>query len=142
MLVFVHTSHTSHFRSNDKQLSRSITVPLRRPSADSASIVQAAVHGLQAIYRPGYNFAKAGVMLLDLQVEGVHQYELALEDDEPATRGTLMLTMDKLNERYGRGTISLASAGPQSATRAWSMRQELKTPTYTAGWNDLPRALA
>jgi DNA polymerase V len=139
VLVFV---HTSHFRRDDKQLSRAITVPLRRPSADSASIVQAAVHGLQAIYRPGYNFAKAGVMLLDLQDESVHQHELALEPDEPVQRGTLMQTMDKLNERYGRGTISLASAGPQGGTRAWSMRQDLKTPNYTAGWNDLPRALA
>jgi DNA polymerase V len=138
VLVFI---HTSPFRRQDKQYSRSITVPLRRPSSDSSCIVQAVVHGLQAIYRPGFNYSRAGVMLLDLQDDTVHQHELAL-DAAGTDRGSLMATMDQLNDRFGRGAISLASAGPQGTTRTWSMRQELKTPNYTTSWADLPRALA
>ncbi|MFZ3139105.1 hypothetical protein [Polaromonas sp.] len=56
--------HTNPFRQHDTQYSRSLTVPLRWPTSDSRLIVQAALHGLQQIYRPGLNYAKAGVMLL------------------------------------------------------------------------------
>ena len=132
---------TSPFRSHP-QYSRSITVPLRMPIADTAQIVGAALAGLRAIYRPGYNMAKAGVMLLELQSDSVQQQELALEDDGVADRGNLMATLDGLNLRYGGGTVSIASAGLAGDRRAWSMKQERRTPAYTTDWNDLAVAKA
>ena len=51
------------------------------PSADTAAIVQAALRGLQAIYREGFDYSKAGVMLLDLQGASHRQGELDLEGD-------------------------------------------------------------
>ena len=138
VLCFV---RTSPFRS-DPQYSRSITVPLRRPSADTSQIVGAALAGLRAIYRPDYNMAKAGVMLLELQSDSVQQKELALEDDDVLDRGNLMATLDGLNLRYGRGTVSMASAGLAGDRRAWTMKQERRTPQYTTNWNDLAVARA
>ena len=132
---------TSPFRS-DPQYSRSITVPLRRPSADTGQIVAAALAGLRAIYRPGYNLAKAGVMLLELQSDSVQQQELALEDDELVERSQLMETLDGLNLRYGRGTVAMASAGLAGDRRACSMKQDRRTPAYTTNWNDLAVARA
>ena len=135
--VFIHTSPfrpPPHYR-------RSATVPLRRPTSDTHQLVKAAVAGLQAIYRPGFNFIKAGVMLLDLQDGSVEQKELDLED-EPAARGQLMATLDKLNNRYGRGTVLVASAGLEGKERSWSMRQNLLTPQYTTRWDELPVAVA
>ena len=132
---------TSPFRS-DPQYSRSITVPLRRPSSDTGQIVGAALAGLRAIYRPNYKMAKAGVMLLELQSDSVQQHELALEDDASVDRGILMATLDGLNLRYGRGTVSMASAGLAGDQRAWSMKQERRTPAYTTDWNDLALARA
>jgi DNA polymerase V len=137
---------TSPFRS-DTQYSRSITVPLRRPSADTALIVAAALAGLRAIYRPGFKMAKAGVMLLELQSDSVVQQELALEleDDDRQDRGRLMETLDGLNLRYGRGTVSMASAGivgDRGDRRAWSMKQERRTPQYTTSWADIAVARA
>ena len=117
-------------------------VPLRRPSADTAQIVGAALAGLRAIYRPGYNMAKAGVMLLELQSDSVQQQELALEDDDSVDRGSLMSTLDELNLRYGRGTVSMASAGLAGDRRTWSMKQERRTPAYTTEWKDLAVARA
>ena len=138
VLCFV---RTSPFRS-DPQYSRSITVPLRRPSADTAQIVGAALAGLRAIYRQDYKLAKAGVMLLELQSDSVQQQELALEDDDLVDRGNLMATLDGLNLRYGRGTVAMASAGLAGDRRAWSMKQERRTPQYTTNWNDLAVARA
>ncbi|MDO9404895.1 MAG: Y-family DNA polymerase [Polaromonas sp.] len=140
--VFV---HTSPFRKNDRQYSNGITVPLRRPTSDSGLLVTAAVLGLRTIYREGFRFVKAGVMLVDLQGADGHsrsqQVELDL-DQAPEGRATLMNAVDTLNDRFGRGTVLLASAGLEGKDRMWTMRQSLLTPQYTTRWNDIPTAKA
>jgi DNA polymerase V len=129
--------HTSPFRRQDRQYSRSVVVPLRKPTADTNVIVQAAILGMRAIFRPDYNMAKAGVMLLDLQDASIEQQELGL-DEPPADRGGLMTAMDQINAKYGRGTLSAASAGTAGARRTWVMKQARKTPDYTTSWDQLP----
>ena len=138
VLVFI---RTSPFRKDD-QYSRSITVPLRRPSADTTCIVGAALGGLKAIYRPGFKFAKAGVMLMDLQSDTVQQDELDFSDEDGVDRSRLMSALDGLNDRYGRGTVLMASAGLAGDRRAWSMKQERRTPGYTTCLDDLAVARA
>jgi DNA polymerase V len=132
---------TSPFRRGDRQYGQSITLPLRRPTADSTLLAGMACRGLRAIYREGFKFAKAGVILLDLVGADVEQGELDL-DDPGRDRGQLMLAADRLNERFGRGTVKLASAGLAGNARRWTMRQNLRTPDYTTRWTDLPIARA
>jgi len=138
VLTFI---RTSPFRTQDLQYSRSVVVPLRRPTSDTRAINQAACKGLNSIFQPGYRYAKAGVMLLSLQDAGVLQSELALEDDEFTSRDPgspgLMQMLDSVNKRYGRGSVLLASEGLAGRDRVWSMRQDRKTPGYTTDWNDL-----
>lgn len=138
VLVFI---RTSPFRP-DPQYSRSLVVPLRRPTADSGLIVQAALLGLEAIYRPGFKYAKAGVMLLNLQQAGLTQGELELEVEPDADRSRLMAAMDAINQRYGRGAVHLASAGGQDVPKRWGMRQERRTGRYTTRLEDLLMAAA
>lgn len=142
VMVFV---RTSPFRK-DPQYSRSIVVPLLRPSADTGAIVQAAVAGLQAIYRPGFKYAKAGVMLLDLGPDSVVQGELDFADGESlqevAEKTRLMTALDTINQRFGKGTMKMASAGLDGDRRVWSMKQERRTPAYTTHWEDMPVARA
>jgi DNA polymerase V len=117
-------------------------VPLRRPTADTAAFVSAALAGLRQIYRPGFKYAKAGVMLLELQPDSQQQCELDLEDDHGEDRGQLMSALDGLNQRYGKGTVLMASAGAEGKRRVWSMKQERRTPGYTTKWADMPVARA
>ncbi|MDQ6681250.1 MAG: DUF4113 domain-containing protein [Pseudomonadota bacterium] len=124
VLTFI---HTSPFRKQDRQYSRSITVPLRKPSCDSAALTSTAVRGLRAIYRPGFNYAKAGVMLLDLMPADVEQGELDF-DHPGADRARLMETLDTLNDRFGRNTIAIASGGLAGDKRRYSMKRERKNP--------------
>lgn len=139
VLVFI---RTSPFRQ-DLQYSRSITVPLRRPSADTGVLVNAALSGLARIFKADIKFAKAGVMLLSLQPDTHQQTELALEDDgSDLERGKLMTSLDELNGRFGRGTVLMGSAGLDGEHRAWSMKQERMTPCYTTRWEDMPVARA
>ena len=140
---------TSPFRP-DKQYGRSVIVPLLRPSADTRALVFSALSGLEAIYRPGYRYAKAGVMLLELQADTTIQGELDLQphgtvEDVNFNRSAsqaLMSTLDGLNDRYGRGTVQLASAGLTGDRRVWSMKQERRTPRYTTRWDEMPIARA
>ena len=136
VLTFV---RTSPFRP-DPQYSRSIVVPLRRPTADSSLIADAALTGLRCIYKPDFLYAKAGVMLMELQPASVHQGELALEEGpgKEWDKGRLMGALDGLNRRYGRGTVLLGSTGLEGDRRRWSMKQERRTPQYTTRWEDMP----
>lgn len=142
VLVFI---RTSPFRK-DAQYSRSVVVPLLRPSADTGAIVQAALLGLQAIYRSGYKYAKAGVMLLDLQSDLNHQGELDLRDggtvDLAEDKTRLMTALDAINQRYGKGTLKIGSSGLDGDRRVWSMKQERRTPAYTTCIADIPVARA
>ncbi len=140
LLVF---AHTSPFRPGPR-FSKSVVVPLRRPTSDTAALVTAAVAGIRAIYQPGYALAKAGVMLLELQPAACMQHELDLEEDDTvdAASTRLMMALDKINNRYGKGTLHMASTGTAGDDRTWAMKQERRTPHYTTDWDDLPVARA
>ena len=138
VLVFVHTSP----HRPGPRFSQSAMVPLRRPTADTTCVVQAAVLGLRSIYQPGFELIKAGVMLLDLVPGSLYQGELDLEPEATSERVKLMATIDALNTKYGKGTVHLASSGIDGRTRQWGMRQERLTPGYTTAWGDMPIAKA
>ncbi len=134
---------TSPFRT-DPQYSQSITVPLRRPTADTTLIVASALAGLRAIYRPGFKLAQGGVMLLDIRPDSIQQHELDLEQasDDSVGRTRLMTALDGLTLRFGRGAVTIASAGLDGDRRAWSMKQERRTPAYTTRLEDMAVARA
>lgn len=138
VLVF---AHTSPFRPGPR-FARSLTVPLRRPTSDTAAITQAAVLGLECLFEPGYDLAKAGVMLLELSDGSILQGELDLELEEGRERGKLNRAVDVLNDRYGKGTLRLASTGTAGDRREWTMRQLRRTPQYTTDWRQVPIARA
>ena len=138
VLVFV---HTSPFRPGPR-FSQSTVIPMRRPTADTRLLVRAAVTGITRIYRPGFQLSKAGVMLLDLLPNTVIQGELDFGADEATDNTQLMIALDAINKRFGRGTLHIGSAGVGDAHRIWAMRQERLTPQYTTKWSDLPVAVA
>jgi DNA polymerase V len=99
---------------------------------------------LQSIYEPGYLYAKAGVMLMGLQPATRQQRTLdfshhlgRLGDAQPANRTRLMQAIDLINQRHGRGSLKLGSAGMGHAAQIWHMKQDFKTPAYTTDWGHL-----
>jgi DNA polymerase V len=117
-MVFV---NTNRFQLDQPQYRNSVVVPLLCPTDDSRVIVQAATHGLQAIFAKGYRYQKAGVMLLDLTADANRQLSL---DDTPQTEAhrqrsqRLMATVDKLNRELGRDTVRL---GLPRQGNAWAL---------------------
>ena len=70
---------------------------------------------------------------MDLQPQDHQQGELDLEDDRIEDRTKLMGALDSLNQRYGRGTVHMASAGLAGYRRAWSMNQERRRSLAAIG---------
>ena len=72
---------------------------------------KAASNGIPRIYCPGFQLIKAGVMLLDIMPANVRQGELDFGAAELPGKANLMVAMDAFNQRFGRGTVCIASAG-------------------------------
>jgi DNA polymerase V len=133
---------TSPFRKSDKQYSAGVTLPMVSPTGDTPALIQCAIHGLRSIYRAGFKYAKAGVMLLELTPASVEQGSL---DFGQGLRGTelhapnpaLCRALDQINDRYGTKTIGVASAGATRPMRKWEGKQERRTPRYTTRWDEM-----
>nr|WP_300312703.1 Y-family DNA polymerase [Halomonas sp.] len=135
VMVFV---RTNPFRTDLPQHKDSVVVALAGATDDSRLIVRAALHGLEVLYRKGYQYQKAGVMLMDLCDQSAEQLDLMavpVDDETRLRRERLMATMDKLNREHGRGTVSLGISRPGSA---WHLQCQHRTPRYTTKWDELP----
>ncbi|WP_088501198.1 Y-family DNA polymerase [Burkholderia ubonensis] len=131
---------TSPFRKQDKQYSNSVTLPFPTPTSDTRSFVSTALAGLAHIYRPGFRYAKAGVMLLELQPQGVVQLGFDFDAGARQRSTRVMAAMDALNARFGKGTVVVGSTAPAATHNAWQMQQSRKSPPFTTDWDYLPVA--
>jgi DNA polymerase V len=113
-----------------------VTLPLPEATADTRILAEWALRILRRIYRPGFGYHKAGVMLLDLRPAGNRQYSL-LDGQGGAgdvRSDKLMAVLDGINQRYGRGSLRLAAEG---VDRSWRMRRGNLSPGYTTDWAGL-----
>nr|WP_217283518.1 Y-family DNA polymerase [Aquabacterium terrae] len=139
---------TSPYRQNDRQHAPSATLPLPRPSADTRVLIAAAVRALRSIHRPGFNYVKAGVMLVDLQPEGQPDATPDLFGFDPPTDAPqrsaekLMTALDALNQRFGRDAVTVASAARHGGPSAHASRQERRSPRYTTRLDEIATARA
>ena len=133
IMVFIHTSPFNH---NEPYYANSVTMPLKTPDNDSRVLVQAACEGLKRIYRSGYRYMKAGVMLLDLSEQAIVQGDLWASAE---TTHPLMQTLDKINARMGRQSVTFAGALSKAG---WKMKQDNLSPRYTTHWADIPTVRA
>lgn len=144
---------TSPHRPGEPQHSPSITLPLARPTADTRALIGAALLALERLYRPGFNYVKAGAMLVELQPEGAGQAELDLFAPPPEATAAahrdgarLMGALDALNQRFGRGAVAVASslrpAPAGAAASASASRQEWRSPRSTTRLDEIPTARA
>jgi len=96
-------------------------------------IVHYALQALRSLFKPGYRYKKAGVIVSGIQnSSGV---QTALFDTVNRNKHSLaMAAMDIINDRFGPSTIKLAAQG---TGRKWRLRQEKLSPFYTTRWDQL-----
>lgn len=132
MSVFI---RTSPFKDNEPQYSNSASGELLIPSCDTRDFIELANHLLKRIWKDGFRYAKAGVMLSDFYDPGMFQPGLF---DDVSTRSNsqqLMSVLDTINQS-GAGKVFFAGQGTK---KDWSMKREHLSPAYTTRWDQLPR---
>lgn len=132
----VHISlHTNPNRQDAPQYHPGKTIALAQAGSSTGDLVAAALAGLRAIYRPGYDYRKAGVALSEITPAQARQGDLFAEAGVSAKASELMSVLDKINLKMGTGTIRLASNG---IDQAWLAKTENRSPAYTTSWLELP----
>jgi len=124
---------TSPFQNQFAYYSNSKTIDLPMATDNSIEIVKTALTGLKDIFKNGYRYQKAGIMLSGLSdLQGSKNLFSSLKDDKIKN---LMKTIDNTNYKFGRSTLSLASAG---INKKWNIKRQHYSKIDTSDFNCLP----
>lgn len=125
---------TGTYSSTERHYSNAAQRCLDFPGNDTMALLNAAANALQSIWRDGYRYAKAGVILSDLCP--VKEMQPGLFDHTSTQRNNpaLMQAVDALNNS-GRGKVWF---GSQGIKEDWRMRRAYLSPAYTTRWEDIP----
>ena len=124
---------TNRFRKDLPQYMPSLAVPLPYPTNDSLEVNRWADYLCERMFKDGYQYKKAGIMLSEIST--VTRQQGNLLETAPAGNQRLMQALDTLNKRYGRGAVKISTQG---AYKDWQMRQERKSPCYSTRWDEVP----
>lgn len=128
MQVFMHTNRFN----NDPSYANQMTVAIE-PTADSLALIASATRAAAAMWRDGYRYAKAGIVLVDLYQPGQLPVADLFASRDLEKSKALMAALDAVNGRFGRNTLR---PGAVAATPAWGMRRGNLSPCYTTRESD------
>jgi DNA polymerase V len=126
---------TGMFNPTEAQYANGVVVDLPYPTDDVRLLTKTATEAVERVFRPGYRYSKAEVMLLDLCQPGEYTDDL-FASTQPTDSTKLMSVLDEINSRWGRGTLRVASI-PMSPQ--WAMRRSLMSQSYTTKLDQLWR---
>lgn len=129
---------TGMFNPEEAKYANGALVELPYPTNDVRLMTKAAIQAVDRLFRPGYRYSKAEVLLMDLRQPGEFTDDLFAQV-QPATSDRIMGVLDEINERWGRGTLRAASV---PADPDWAMRRELMSQSFTTRLDQLWTAKA
>ncbi len=132
IMVFI---HTNGFNPNEPQHAQNVVIPLPVATNSTMEITKYAFKGLAAIFRKGYRYKKAGILVTEVLTATEIQGSLFDRVDR-GKHDEIMKAMDQINARFGRDTVKLAVQGFESTSK-WKLRQEKLSPCYTTRWEDI-----
>lgn len=125
---------TSRFIEPHKQYSKSIAIPINVQTNSTSTLANLALLGLKRIYRPGFSYAKSGVMLGALVDAANVQTDLFSNNVSSGRSEAVMNTMDRINKKMGRGTLRIGTAGYD---QSWQPKSANRCPAFTTRWDEL-----
>lgn len=124
---------TGLFNPDDAKYLSGVVVELPYPTDDTRLMTRYACQALERVYKPGYRYSKAEVMLLELCQRGEYTQDL-FTASQPANSERLMGLVDEINARWGRGTMRTAGV---PLDPDWGMRRALMSQSYTTRLDQL-----
>lgn len=129
IMVFI---HTNWHRQDLPQYGQNVVIKLPFATSSTIDLVKFAEQGLKQIFREGYAYKKAGVIVMDFSPQSAQQ--LTLFDKANPKHASLMKAVDNINNSYGNQKVRLAI---QDQGRVWKMRQEKLSPRYSTNLNEI-----
>lgn len=117
---------TGMFNPDEPKFSKGVVCELPYPTDDTRLVTRAALAGLEQVYREGFAFSKAEILLMDLRQRGEYTDDLFAEV-QPAESERVMGVLDQINAKWGRGTIR---PGRVPTAPDWGMRREMMSRSY------------
>lgn len=124
---------TGMFNPDEAKYANGALVELPYPTNDVRLMTKAATEAVSRLFRPGFKYSKAEVLLLDLRQPGEFTDDL-FAACQPAAAEKVMGVLDEINSRWGRGTLR---AGSVPADPQWAMRRDLMSQSYTTKLDQL-----
>ncbi len=130
VLVFM---MTNRFKEEPQYLNSTV-IGLPVASICTQELISFALKGVDSIFRTGYRFKKAGVVLGDIRPAAEIQMDL-FDTKDRAASARLMQAIDTIRSRMGRGHVRYAAEG---FGQPWQTKFEKRSPRYSTSWDDLP----
>jgi DNA polymerase V len=118
---------TGMFNPEEAKYANGALVELPYPTNDVRLMTRAATEAVNRLFRPGFKYSKAEVLLMDLRQPGEFTGDL-FAHSQPVAAGKVMGVLDEINDRWGRGTLRAASV---PSDPEWAMRRDLMSSSYT-----------
>lgn len=129
---------TNPFKENEPWHAAEPVTELTLPTSDTMRLVEVACRLVEAHWRPGFRYCKAGAFVTDLISEGSCSVTGSLfdlpDEERDATRRRLMECLDDLTRRFGKGVWKIGSSG---LADGWQMKRDRLTPAYLTRWADI-----
>ena len=129
---------TSPFKENEPWHAAEPVTELTLPTSDTMRLVEVACRLVEAHWRPGFRYCKAGAFVTDLIPEGSCSVTGSLfdlpDEERDATRRRLMECLDDLTRRFGKGAWKIGSSG---LADGWQMKRDRLTPAYLTRLTDI-----
>ncbi|MBW2643592.1 MAG: Y-family DNA polymerase [Deltaproteobacteria bacterium] len=113
------------------------TIQLPFPTSDTSKLINHACIGLSEIYRKGYRYKKAGIILRALASESYGQMTLFDYKNKGQSKEA-MRVLDSINKRFGSDSVRYAATG-STQNQKWKTVFQRRSPSYTTDWDQLPR---
>ena len=126
---------TGMFNPEEAKYANGVLCELPYPTDDVRMLTAAALAGLDRVFREGYNYSKAEILLLDLCQRGEYTADL-FATTQPEASERVMSVLDEINAKWGRGTLR---PGRVTSSPEWGMRRELMSQSFTTRMDQLWR---
>ncbi len=124
---------TGMFNPEEAKYANGVLIDLPYPTDDVRLLTKAAVDALDRVFRSGFNYSKAEVLLMNLCQPGEYTDDL-FAVSQPADATKLMTVLDEINGRWGRGTLRSASV---PVNPSWGMRRDMMSRSFTTRLDQL-----